>query len=56
MPTYDFKCDKCGKKFSEFVSIREKDNVRCPDCGGKVTQLLTGFVYKPDSSDYVVGS
>lgn len=45
MPTYDFKCQECGRTFSEFVSIKEKDKVRCPVCGGAVSQRFTGFVY-----------
>lgn len=56
MPTYDFKCDICGKEFSDFVSIREKDNVRCPDCGGKASQRLTGFMFKSSRGDHAGGS
>lgn len=45
MPTYDFKCLECGHLFSEFVAIRDKEKVRCPVCGGKVSQRFTGFLY-----------
>lgn len=45
MPTYDFICKKCSHKFSEFVSLREKGNVKCPICGGNVEQLFTDFMY-----------
>ncbi|MCG0277190.1 MAG: zinc ribbon domain-containing protein [Thermanaeromonas sp.] len=45
MPTYDFKCQECGHTFSEFVSIKERDKVRCPVCGGAVSQRFTGFLY-----------
>jgi putative FmdB family regulatory protein len=50
MPTYDFRCDECGKEFSDFCSIKDKHLVRCPDCGGKVSQRLTGFMYIGGSS------
>lgn len=44
MPSYDFKCKECGYKFSVTTSISEKNNVKCPECGGrKVVQLFTGF-------------
>jgi putative FmdB family regulatory protein len=46
MPTYDYKCTKCDKNFSKFVSIKEKDNVKCPNCNGDAKQLFTGFLYK----------
>jgi len=46
MPTYEFKCDKCNKKFSLVLSISEyeKTKFRCPKCKStKVRQLLTPF-------------
>ncbi len=45
MPTFDFKCNDCGHNFSEFVSIKDKEKVRCPKCGGRVSQRFTGFSY-----------
>lgn len=45
MPTFDFECKKCGHRFSEFVSIKNKDKVRCPKCGEDVKQLITGFIF-----------
>jgi putative FmdB family regulatory protein len=45
MPTFDFKCSDCNHNFSEFVSIKEKEKVRCPKCGGRVSQRFTGFYY-----------
>jgi len=45
MPTFDFKCNECGHQFSDFVSIKDKDKVRCPECGGQASQRFTGFMY-----------
>ncbi|MGI6485961.1 MAG: zinc ribbon domain-containing protein [Thermoanaerobacterales bacterium] len=45
MPTFDFKCCDCGHNFSEFVSIKDKEKVSCPKCGGRVSQRFTGFCY-----------
>ncbi|HHY42310.1 MAG TPA: zinc ribbon domain-containing protein [Thermoanaerobacterales bacterium] len=58
MPTFDFECKKCGYRFSEFVSIKNKDQVRCPKCNGNVQQLFTGFLYitKESSNSSSCGS
>lgn len=49
MPSYEFKCDKCGSKFTLFLSISEyeKTKFRCPKCKSiKVTQQITPFQVK----------
>lgn len=46
MPTYDFKCEKCSKKFSLFIPVSEYDKkgFRCPKCKStKVKQQITSF-------------
>jgi putative FmdB family regulatory protein len=46
MPTYDFKCEKCSKKFSLLISVSEHDKkgFRCPKCKStKVRQQITSF-------------
>lgn len=44
MPVFDFKCQECGHKFDIVVSNRNKDQVKCPNCGAdKVQQLLSAF-------------
>jgi putative FmdB family regulatory protein len=46
MPTYEYVCNKCGKKFSLLLSISEHDKkkARCPKCKSiKVEQLLLSF-------------
>ncbi len=46
MPTYDYQCAKCRKKFSLNLSISEKGNkrVKCPKCNSvKVEQQFTSF-------------
>lgn len=46
MPTYDFKCNQCGHRFSLVTSISGRKNAQCPECSSReVTQLLTGFLY-----------
>jgi putative FmdB family regulatory protein len=46
MPTYDFKCEKCKKKFSLSIPISEyeKTKFRCPKCKStRVKQQITSF-------------
>ncbi|RLG44241.1 MAG: zinc ribbon domain-containing protein [Thermoproteota archaeon] len=51
MPTYEFRCNACNHKFELFISMNERDKVRCPKCGSPdVTQLLTGCYIKGTSS------
>lgn len=35
MPSYKFKCNKCGKISEEFCSISERNNLVECDCGGE---------------------
>jgi len=47
MPTYEYLCKKCRKKFSLFMSISAHDEkkVRCPKCKStQVEQRLNSFV------------
>ncbi|MBW1704445.1 MAG: zinc ribbon domain-containing protein [Deltaproteobacteria bacterium] len=46
MPTYEFKCEKCKKRFSLMMTISEyeKKKIRCPKCKSvKVKQQITSF-------------
>ena len=47
MPSYDFRCVKCKKKFSRTMAIAEYEakKYKCPKCGSaKLEQLVTGFL------------
>ena len=46
MPTYDFICEKCNKKFTLIISLSEyeKKKFRCPKCKStRVKQQITSF-------------
>ena len=46
MPTYDYRCDKCGKRFSLTMTIAEHDTkrTRCPKCKSvRVMQQFRNF-------------
>ena len=44
MPTYEYKCKKCGKIFDVFQKITDEPIKKCPDCGGDVIRLISGGV------------
>ena len=49
MPTYEYACKKCNKKFSVMLSISEHETakVSCPKCNGKsVKQMISSFTAK----------
>ncbi|RPI79386.1 MAG: zinc ribbon domain-containing protein [Desulfobacteraceae bacterium] len=46
MPTYEFHCEKCRKKFTLVLSISEHEQTKfkCPKCKSvKVKQLISSF-------------
>lgn len=58
MPTYDYECQKCGKTFEKFQSMKEKPLKTCPHCRGRVKRLIGrggGLLFKGSgfySTDY----
>lgn len=50
MPTYDYRCDKCGYKFEKMQKFSAEPIKTCPNCKtrGKVKRIVhaTGIVFK----------
>jgi putative FmdB family regulatory protein len=51
MPTYEYECQKCGKTFELFQSMKDEPIKTHPDpkCKGKVKRLLgtgAGLIFK----------
>jgi len=42
MPTYDYRCRKCGHVFELFHSIKDDTIKRCPKCKGRADRLISG--------------
>jgi putative FmdB family regulatory protein len=44
MPTYDYRCDKCQKRFKRSESIAEHQAAKpsCPKCGSKKVSRVPG--------------
>ncbi len=42
MPTYEYKCDKCGHLFEKMQSMTAKSLRKCPKCGKSSLRRLIG--------------
>jgi putative FmdB family regulatory protein len=42
MPTYEYKCDKCGHQFEQMQGITSKPLRKCPKCGKPALKRLIG--------------
>jgi putative FmdB family regulatory protein len=42
MPTYEYKCDKCGHQFEQTQGITSKPLRKCPKCGKPALKRLIG--------------
>ena len=58
MPTYEYQCHRCKKKFDKLQSMTEPPLTRCVYCKGKVERLISagaGLIFKGTgfySTDY----
>jgi len=41
MPTYEYKCKKCGNIFEKFQSITEDPIKKCKNCDGEIYRLIS---------------
>ena len=49
MPTYEYRCLKCGKHFDALQSMKDKPLTKCIHCKGKVERLIgsgAGIIFK----------
>lgn len=50
MPTYDYKCESCGKVFEVFHGMTEEPKVVCESCNSEDTKKQissgAGIIYK----------
>jgi putative FmdB family regulatory protein len=49
MPTYEYECQRCGRHFDQFQSIKDPPLKRCPKCRGKVQRQIgtgAGIIFK----------
>jgi len=42
MPTYEYKCPKCGTRFERLQKISAPPGAKCPKCGARAERLISG--------------
>jgi putative FmdB family regulatory protein len=42
MPTYEYKCPKCGTGFDVVQKMQDKPAARCPKCRAKAARQMSG--------------
>ncbi len=42
MPTYEYKCPKCGTRFERVQKISAPAGAKCPKCGAKAERQISG--------------
>ncbi len=49
MPTYEYECASCGKRFDKFQKMSDEPVRTCPDCGQAARRLFgtgAGIIFK----------
>jgi putative FmdB family regulatory protein len=41
MPLYEYQCEKCGHRFEKIQKFSDKMLKKCPECGGRVEQMIS---------------
>jgi putative FmdB family regulatory protein len=44
MPTYEYKCPKCGHEFEKLQKMSDNARPKCPKCGTKAERVISGGV------------
>lgn len=39
MPNYNYRCPECGKEFEATLSISDRDQAECVNCGNKTDNI-----------------
>jgi len=53
MPSYEYKCVKCGLKFERRQAMNDEPLTECPECKGSVQRVVSGgagFIMKGGDS------
>ena len=41
MPLYEYQCQKCGHRFEKIQKFSDPMLKKCPECGGKIEQMIS---------------
>ena len=54
MPLYEYECTKCHHRFERIRKFSDRPITKCPDCGGKVEQLISAAAVQFKGSGWYV--
>ena len=54
MPIYEYKCEKCGRKFDLFQKITDTEVKTCKFCNGSVKKLISLSAFHLKGSGWYV--
>jgi putative FmdB family regulatory protein len=54
MPLYEYQCQKCGHRFERIQRFSDPMVKKCPDCGGKVEQMISAPAVRFKGSGWYV--
>jgi putative FmdB family regulatory protein len=49
MPTYEYRCPKCGHEFEKILKITSNAKPKCPKCSARAERMMStgvGFAFK----------
>jgi len=41
MPLYEYQCKKCKHRFEKIQKFSDKMLTKCPECGGRIEQIIS---------------
>jgi len=41
MPLYEYQCERCGHRFEKIQKFSDRMVKKCPECGGRVEQMIS---------------
>jgi putative FmdB family regulatory protein len=42
MPTYGYKCPKCGHEYEKLQKMSDNNRAKCPNCGTRGIRVISG--------------
>jgi putative FmdB family regulatory protein len=42
MPTYQYRCPKCGTEYERLQKITDQTRAKCPKCGTRGEKMISG--------------
>ena len=54
MPLYEYECTKCHRRFERIRKFSDRPITKCPECGGKVEQLISAAAVQFKGSGWYV--